>query len=187
MESSMRFVKAFLIPAILSAAIAQTHADLAQVETVYVLPMGSGMDQFLANRLIKAGVFRVVADPQLADAVLTEHLGERFEERLKELYPAGDEGKGGAAKPAEDAKDEETRAEQLERERIKELKELFRPKSSPWNRGKGTFFLVDRRSKHVIWSVYQRPKNMRASELDKTAERIVKQLKRDKEENRKGR
>lgn len=186
MEGSMRFVKAFLIPAILSAALAQTHADLAQVQTVYVLPMGSGMDQFLANRLIKAGVFRVVADPQLADAVLTEHLGERFEERLKELYPNEDQEKA-AAKPSEDAKDEETRAEQLERERIKELKEMFRPKSSSWNRGKGTYFLVDRRSKHVIWSVYQRPKDMRASELDKAAERIVKQLKRDKEENRKGR
>ena len=48
-----------------------------------------------------------------------------------------------------------------------------------FGRGKGTFFLVDRRTRSVIWSIYEKPKNTSATELNKTAERVVNQLKRD--------
>ena len=60
-------------------------AGVADVQSVYLLPMPGGLDQYLANRL--SGVFRVVTDPKLADAVFTNQLGEPFEQQLAKLYP----------------------------------------------------------------------------------------------------
>src|SRR5271154_5677990 len=67
--------------------LALSNPDLQKVHTVYLLSMSSSMDQYLANRLTTEGVFQVVTDPNLADAVLTDRLGMAFEERLKQLYP----------------------------------------------------------------------------------------------------
>src|SRR5712691_9558147 len=76
--------------ALVLSSIALTGAanpQLKQVQSIYILPMGSGMDQFLANRLTKLGLFQVVADPKKADAIFTDRLGEPFENKLDELYP----------------------------------------------------------------------------------------------------
>ena len=66
---------------------AAVNPQLKQVNTVYILAMSGGMDQFLANQITAAGVFQVVADPKNADAIITDRLGESFENKLKELYP----------------------------------------------------------------------------------------------------
>lgn len=50
---------------------------------------------------------------------------------------------------------------------------------SSFGRGKGNFFLVDRTTRTVIWSIFEPPKNSTPSELDKTAERVVNHLKQD--------
>src|SRR5690242_4609026 len=42
------------------------------------------------------------------------------------------------------------------------------PVTSSWARGRGNFFLVDRQSRSVIWSIYERPKNSTPDELAKT-------------------
>ena len=42
-------------------------------QRVYILAMGSGMDQYLANQLTTIGVFEVVTDPQKADAIVTDN------------------------------------------------------------------------------------------------------------------
>src|SRR5882724_6286709 len=73
-----------LFAACLAAAI---NPDLKHVSTVYILPMSSGMDQFLANRLTTMGVFQVVTDPQKADALITDRIGEPFQLKFDELYP----------------------------------------------------------------------------------------------------
>ena len=46
-------------------------------------------------------------------------------------------------------------------------------------RGRGTIFLVDVKSRQVLWSAFEKPKNSSPHELDHTAERVVKQLKQD--------
>src|SRR5260370_42250918 len=46
----------------------------------------------------------------------------------------------------------------------------------PSGRGRGNFFIVDRKSRNVLWSVYERPKDSSPGELSRTAERIVKRL-----------
>src|SRR6266571_1402627 len=61
-------------------------ANMPDVQAVYLLPMQGGLDQYLANRLSAGGVFRVVTDPKLADAVFTDQLGAGFEQKLVDLF-----------------------------------------------------------------------------------------------------
>ena len=81
------------------------NPQLHQVKRVYILAMGSGMDQFLANQLTKAGVFEVVTDPKTADAIVTDNVGEPFQKKLDDLYPPPPKPKRTpeATKPAADA------------------------------------------------------------------------------------
>lgn len=158
-------------------AVLAVNPQLGQVHTVYILPMAHGLDQFLANRLTREGVFQVVTDPKSADAVLTDKVGEGFEDKLKELYPEPKPmtvEKPKAAK-ADGAKDDETKPEPAKRE----LHEVEKPPVSTFARGKGTIFLVDRRTRVVIWSNFDDPRNTRPETLNKVAEKIVNHLKRD--------
>ena len=135
---------------------------LAQVQSVYILPMTSQMDQYLANQLTQLGTFQVVADPQAADTILTDRIGEAFEKKLDELYP----------KP----KDDEDDADATPRDLAGSAKEQM---VHSFSKGKGTFFLVDRKTRNVVWSVYLRPKNSSPDELNHVAGKVVDRLKRD--------
>lgn len=146
---------------------AATAAQLNGIRTVYILPMGSGMDQYVANRLTRSGVLQVVADPQRADAILTDRLGSALESRLDELYPAPKK-----EKDEEDEEDSKTEKALTAREQAQ-----FRAPS--FGRGKGTVFLVDRKTRDVLWSIYERPHSASADELNRTADRIAARLKRD--------
>ena len=44
---------------------------------------------------------------------------------------------------------------------------------------RGNFFLVDRRTKQVIWSIYSPSKDTSAHQLSHTASRVVERLKKD--------
>lgn len=116
--------------------------------------MSGGLDQFVATRLTREGVFRVVTDPKSAQAILVDRLGEGFEQRMVELY------KEGVDTPKDAKKDE-------------------RPQHTTFGRGRGTVFLVDVRSREVIWSAYEKPKNTTPDELHRAAGRIVSRLKKD--------
>lgn len=150
-----------------SIAAGAGNPQLLQVHSVYILPMGSAMDQFLANRLTRLGKMQVVADPRHADAILTDRLGEPFEKKLDELYPP----------PVEETADEkDTDDEPAAGLTLKDQEPVRR---ASFSRGRGTFFLVDRKSRNVLWSTYERPRSSAADELNRTAERVVNNLKRD--------
>ena len=146
----------------LPVAVRAATGDLSQVQAVYLLPMGNGFDQYLANRLTQENVYQVVTDPKRADAVLTDQVGLSFERRLAELYPP-------PAAPKPEGKDE--KAESKKEEPYKPL--------STFQRGKGNIYLVDLKSRRILWSVYERPKRYQADDLDKTSVRIVEKLKKD--------
>jgi hypothetical protein len=131
--------------------------NAAGPKSVYLLPMANGMDQYLANRLTASGLFQVIADPKKAEAIFTDKLGEVFEERLDTIFP-----------PAQ------TKKEKADKDKETEVQPM---RSSSFGRAKGTLFLVDTASRNVLWSVYQPPKNTTPAELDRTARRIVEQLK----------
>ena len=51
--------------------------------------------------------------------------------------------------------------------------------SSSFGRNKGTIFLVDAKSRQVVWSMYQPPKGSTSKEMDRTANDIVSRIKKD--------
>src|SRR2546423_7722841 len=137
----MGFMKHFLIAAaVLLASTAVHAANLGDIKTVYMLPMSGGLDQYLAVQLTTGAVLQVVTDPQKADVVFTDHLGESFEQTLADMNA----GKGDDKSKSEGNPDNSPRS--------------FARTGMQGQRGRGTAFLVDRKSHDVVWSVYERPK-----------------------------
>jgi len=130
-------------------------ADTGDIKTVYLLPMANGFDQFLAIRLTTGVVLQVVTDPQKADGLLTDRIGTAFEQKLNEIYG-----------PKVKDKDADT-------------DDSSRPTMSPLSRAKGAIFLVDRKSRNVVWSTYERPKNNSPDEMNHVADKVAGKLFKD--------
>jgi hypothetical protein len=150
----------FLVSGLLFAA-SLAGAQLKEVKSVYLYPMSGGFDQLLASRLTKGHVFQVVSDPKLADAVFTDQLGAAFEYRLNHINPPP------APPPPPPGTPQSYASTDSE------------PKVSSFSRGRGTIFLVDAKSKQVLWSAYQPPKNSTPHELDRTAKKVIGNLETD--------
>lgn len=184
------------------AGIAQSgnSAAVAQIKTVYLLPMSRGMDQYLANRLTRGGVVQVVTDPKKADALLTDHLGAAFEASVKELYPevkpaapakaedkhedkavpakTGDkpDEKAAPAK-AEDKQDEKTPPADAKPD-DDQMKSIAMDHPPTPSRGRGMVFLVKRGTSEVLWSAYYDPSIRKPKELNQMAGRLSDWLKK---------
>lgn len=163
--------------ALLALAISLLGADLSHVKRVYLLPMGSGADQHLANHLTITGTFAVVADPKLADAVFTDRLGKAFEERFEELYPPPPPPPAPA--PPEEAEEKKSGDSEEPAKADEKSKLGNRPMRSSSAGSRGTLFLVDAKSKTVLWSTYDEPKDTSPAKLDESAKRKVERLRKD--------
>jgi len=158
----MKSLASLLCGILLLLAPLGESAEVAGVETVYLLPMGNSLDQFLANQLTSQGILRVVADPRKADAVFTDRLGKELQAFLDEIQPAEEAAVAGES---------ETSGKELAKD------ERGRGRITTFGRGKGTVFLVDRETRTVLWSTYERPKNATPDQVNKAASRIVERLK----------
>jgi hypothetical protein len=136
-------------------------ADFHGVKSVYLLPMANGLDQYLASRLTSESVFQVVTDPKKADAVLTDHVGESFEKSLNDLY--------GSVVPVQE-KDKDGKG----KDGGSEPAGFARVGGS--QRTRGTYFLVDRNTRDVLWSGEEVPKDNTAKETRRVAARIANRL-----------
>ena len=153
----MEIMKWLYIP--LAAALLVTGApnpQLTEIHSVYLMPMSGNLDQFLAVRLNGANLFLIVTDPKHADAVFTERIGVPFEQALKDLY-------------ASDSKDKDD----------KKTDDYRGPTMKPLSNGKGSLFLVDRKTKNVVWSSYDKPKSNRPDDINQLAGKIVTKLEKD--------
>jgi hypothetical protein len=160
------------------SALLACASDLSNVHTVYLLKMTKGLDQYLANRLTGEHVFQVVTDPKFADAVFTDQIGEGFQMKLEELFPSPDAEK---AAPKPKPEDEESAASML----TDTVNKLKNPASnSSFGHAKGTIFLVDAKSRRVLWSDFEISKDASSQALDHTAKEIVGRI--HKELNPKG-
>jgi hypothetical protein len=149
------------------------HPELAEIKTVYLLPMTYSLDQFLAVRLTKGGVVQVVTDPKLADAIISDYIGAGLEDKLKTLY--GDKKiEPPKTEPSKDDKDSKDRDKDEKRD------QAFAGSSAGAARSKGAVFLLDRKTRSVLWSDYVRPKNSQPVELNKVADKVAAQLEKDK-------
>lgn len=141
---------------LLLVAVLASAGELSDVKTVYLLPMANGFDQFLAIRLTTGVVLQVVTDPQKADALLTDRIGTAFEQKLDDLY-------GVKTKEKDDASPDSSKPVTM----------------SPLSRAKGAIFLVDRKSRNILWSMYERPKNNSPDELNHVADKVAAKLFKD--------
>lgn len=153
------------------------RAELTQIKNVYLLPMGQGLDQYLANHLTRQGLYQVVADPAQADAVFTEQLGRDFEHRFKDLFLPEEPEKGKDS--ASEDKDKDAAKEDEKALSAAERAEAEFMRSSSFSRGRGNVFLVEVKTRRVIWSFHLRPKNSSPREVNDTAIRIVNRLASD--------
>jgi len=144
------------------------------VHSVYVVPMSQGMDQYLANRLAAEHIFQVVSDPKLADAFLTDRIGPALNSSLDEIAPPA---KPAAPEAKDDAKDGKSNSDAKSASMTYTVANPAL--SSSFSHGKGTFFLVDTKSRQVLWSTFDVPKGAAVRELDRTASDIVSRLMRD--------
>lgn len=148
-------MSSFLFSLLLPLLLAGTNPNLLKVKSVYLLPMSNGMDQYLANQLRASGIYVVVSDPKAADGIFTDSLGPAFEKKMTELYP-----------PEVDEEAEESRESGEGRVTVN-------------RKGRGMVFLVERGSRHVVWSTYEPSKNTLPHHLDQAAKRITQRLKKD--------
>jgi hypothetical protein len=130
-------------------------SGLGDAKTVYLLPMTNGLDQFLAIKLTTGVVMQVVTDPKEADTILTDHIGQAFEQKLDDLY---------GEKPKDTDDDDKSQPVKI----------------ASATRGKGAVFLVDRKTRAVLWSTYERPKNTSPDEMNHVAEKIAVKLEKDR-------
>ena len=132
----------------LLALLAVSALSQPALRSVYLLPMADGLDQYLAGQIAREHVMQVVADPKMADAVMTDRLNPAFAQTLAKLHP----------------RDEDDEADQLHHS--------FKSATA-----KGSLFLVDVKSRQVIWSSWDKPaRNSSGARLNDEAGRIVKKL-----------
>jgi hypothetical protein len=167
--------------------------DLLGVKTVYILPKRSGFDQYLANELTSRGVIRVVTDPHRADAVLTDHLGQSFQERMDDLFPPPPKPKAkpsakvpdikpDIAKP-DDGKVDDSKPDAVKPVAKDEAEEPneepagdYRPTTSGIS-GKGNVFLVGREGRLVLWSDFRNPRSRQPKDMKRAADSVASDLK----------
>jgi hypothetical protein len=180
--------------------------ELLQVKTVYMLPMRYGLDQYLANELVRSGAVRVVLDPAKADAVFTDKLGDAVEQKLNALYPppakevpkpaAADENKPATAAASDttatpgsvpDAGTKPTNSRSSRKGGGAPDSSYFsiydaadgsnsRPQGSV-SSGRGNVFLIDRNTRSVIWSYYEPPRSGQPGDLKHTADHVASAFK----------
>ncbi|MFN0104628.1 MAG: hypothetical protein ACKV2U_21385 [Bryobacteraceae bacterium] len=163
--------KVLLFSAMSMAALFGIDPAAREVKSVYILRMGSGLDQFLASELTKSGVYTVTTDPQKADAVFTDSLGEGFEKKFSDLYPP-------PAPPAPPPPKADEKKEEKS-DSVMTVEPMQRLGNSSFGRGKGTIFLVERKSRNLLWSMNRQPKNSAPKELVGQARKIVDRLRKD--------
>jgi hypothetical protein len=101
---------------------------------------------------------QVVTDPKKADAVLTDHLGQSFEDTLADLY---------SPKPAPSEK---------AADKTEDTGATYARSGMQGQRGRGNVFLVNRRTHDVLWSFYESPGDKTPNAMRRTASKISAKL-----------
>ncbi len=179
MVNAMRWTALLLVPALAGAA----EIGGTNVQTIYIMPMPHGLDQYIANQFTREHVLEVIADPARADAILTDRLGTALEGKLEQLHPTPKPDQPKAAdKTAKDSdksdKDSSDTTNKPSAPKIFSEAEPP-PHTSTFGASKGTLFLVDAHSRVILWSLYEKPTSSNPRSLDGAAKRVVTRLKQD--------
>jgi hypothetical protein len=179
-----------LVPILIFTGALAAAADLSAVKNVYVMTMNRGLDQYLASRLTAEGIFSVVTDPKLADAVLTDRFGEVLQTQLEIISPtpkpeveeedaeATEKADAKPAKSSRSAKDQDN-SSPISAFGASSGSDGASTQTSTFGRSKGNIFLVDTKSRQVLWSTYDPPKTTAPRDLNRTASDIVSRIRKD--------
>lgn len=178
MVTAMRWTVFLLLP-LLARAV---EIGGSEVRTIYVMPMRHGLDQYIASHIAREHLCEVTSDPARADAIFTDGLGDSLQQQLEKLHhtPKPEE-----PKPAETVQSDKSASDKDESDTKekpaspKTFRDPEPPHASTFGKGKGTLFVVDSRSRVVLWSVYEKPVASNPHSLDGSAKRVVHQLKQD--------
>ena len=152
-------------------------AELGGVHSVYIMPMSHSLDQYLANRIASEHLFQVVTDPKLADAVLSDHVGGALQSELETMFPHPEPVKH--MEPEKDAKAAGAPPSMVAMMADPESRAGAAAPRSTFGKGRGTVFLVDVKSRQVLWSAFKPSRDTDAREMDRTASDIVSRLSKD--------
>jgi hypothetical protein len=147
-----------LAAAVVAISVSVCAAAFDNVKTVYVLPMSNGLDQYLAAQLTSGAVLQVVTDPKRADAVLTDHVGDAFEQTLTDLYTTKPPASDKSADKSDDSTNNFTRS------------------GTQGQRGRGNIFLVNPKTHDVLWSYFESPGDRTPNGMKRTAAKISAKL-----------
>jgi hypothetical protein len=169
-----------LMLVILAAICLTWHpAQSAALHQVYLLPMAGGLDQYLADWITREKIAQIVTDPKAADLVMTDRLGEDFEQKMAQLRPEPVKPEPVKDEPPKDAKKDDKSDPKAPK--TMESAGAGTAANAPHNAFhsstlRGTLFLVDIKSKQVVWSNHEKPPVMSDANLNREAERIAKKL-----------
>jgi len=172
---SVRMVLSYLLLLWLAPSLLTAQAPPPQevisaetAKTVYVAPMGYGMDQYMANHLTAQRLYQVMTHPKDAQLMFSDQLGPALDRKLRESFPDYFE------EPAEPEKKEEDKEEKAAATKA----EKDEARRGAWGQGRGNYFLLDYRSGRVLWSTYFRPSTFTPKDLDQAAKKIIDRLKK---------
>lgn len=170
-------LRSVLLGVVSICAFGAANPELPNVKTVYMMQMTNGLDQYLANQLTKRGVFEVVTDPNIADAVFTDRIGTAFEQKWEELYPPPP-----PPKEVEEENDTKDGKESVQKGKTPEtIENSVAPAvhTNSFGKGRGNVFLVSRKTRAIIWSHYAIPKDGRSTSMNSLADKVINQLTED--------
>jgi len=138
----------------------------ADAGPVYFWPMASALDQYLAEQFQSNAVYSVTVDPKQARTVMTDRIDAVFLGAMDDLFPLpGSEPAEAPEEKVDDSIEGDFRME--------------RPKNRPLGRSQGTIFLVDVKTRKVLWSTYLKEYNINPDALNKKAREVVTRLQKE--------
>ena len=143
---------------------------LGSVKTVYFWPMRHSLDQYLAEQVSGEGLFQVVVDPKLADAIITERIDAPFLKAIDEVFSESSQ----AAEKSDSGDSSSAAAGSVE-----EGLRAPRPANRPMGQPSGTLFLVHAASRKVLWSTFINQKDFAPKNLHQQARDVVSRLKKE--------
>ena len=150
------------------ATVAQAQM-LSNSGPVYFWPMTSAFDQYLAQEASSGGTLNVTVDPKNASAVMTDRIDGKFLEGMDEIFP----------QPEPEEEKVEEGEEEPSSDSIEGDFRLQRPANLPVGRPRGTLFLVDVKTRSVLWSTFLKEFDATPNRLQREARAVIEKLKQE--------
>lgn len=139
-------------------------ADLSSAQPVYFWPMEGALDQYIAQEASAVGVVSVTVDPKMAKAILTDRIDANFLAGMDELFPL-------PGVEEESSEEEEETSDSVETGLQKP-----RPANRALSRPHGTLFLVDAKTRRVLWSTFLGDYDRSPKKLNGEAKSVVQRM-----------